>query len=317
MKVLGSAFYFGNQAEAVDARFEPFFHTLTSPTGCAWPVHRPFMEGHPFRRKLFLNELPDAWCGVVLSARATEFHHYVQQVGDVVNVIAQQTGPNPPVEVNFFCLRKDSGKGVYSNYYGSYAFGGFLADLWHSYRHFVDAAREAHLHGQPGLNDADDVREAAKPYSLHGKAQYAPLYSPQSFEQLVQLLHEVEEVRLTTYSVDTARDRPVKDRINNVHKVYRLKEGSQRLDRRLLDWIMSKKRGASRILSSGKTSFAGSVLGKRADGSELTIPFASALEDHLNFDYDEIGSFNVADIAANPCLAAMLAKVRSGVLFRP
>lgn len=318
MKVQGSAFFFGNEADAADAKFAPFFGSLLGqPATSEWPLHRPFIPGYAYRRRLFLNDLPDAWCGVVLSARATEFHHYVQQVGNVVNVVARATGPNAPVEVNFFCLRKDSMKGVYSNYYGSYAFGGFLNDLWASYRHFVQLARDARIQTLPDGTDGQDVDEAKRPYSLHGKAAYSPLFNPHSFEQLVRQLTQVSEVRMTTYSVDAPSDRPVSSRINNVHKVYRIEEGQQSMDSTLLNWILRKKRDATRLLRTGRSSFSGSVLGEKSDGESLTIPFTSTLDDHLSFEYDDIGSFNVTDLASNPCLAAMLAKLRSAVLFRP
>ncbi len=321
MKVLGSAFFFGNQAEAANAQFIPFFQSLAAlPPDNQWPPQRPFINGYPYRRRLFLNELNDAWCGVVLSGRATEFHHYVQQVGNVVNVVTQHVGPNPPVEVNFFCIRKDSYKGIYSNYYGSYAFNGFLNDVWGAYRHFVHQTRATHVAGLQAQNpdlDEDDIYEAELPYSLRGKAKYAPLYTPTAFENLIQQLNQVEEVRMTTYNIDAADDRPVGHRINNIHKVYRLEEGQQGMDRRLFNWILRKKRSATRLLKSGRTSFSGSVIGKTSDGSELTIPFAHSLEDHLNFDYDEIGNFNVANLAQNPCLVQMLLKVRGAVLFTP
>jgi len=318
MNVQGSAFYFGNQADATEAQLEPFFRSLTvQNTSSEWPLHRPFVEGYAYRRRLFCNESTDAWCGVVLSARATEFHHYVQQVGNVVTVVARETGPNAPVEVNFFCIRKDSNKGIYSNYYGSYAFGSFLSDLWASYRFFVEQAREAHIQSVRDKIDEDDLDEARKPYSLRGRAQYAPLYNPSSFEQLVRQLTEVAEVRLTTYSVDAPADQPVSNRINNVHKVYRLEEGHQSMDRTLLSWILKQKLAATRVLKSGTSSFSGSVLGTKADGESLTVPFTSALDDHLKFNYDNIGSFDVSALSTNPCLAEMLSKLRTAILFRP
>lgn len=318
MNVQGSAFYFGLQAEAQEAQFDPFFNSLTAlPPKTEWPLHRPFIEGYAYRRRLFCNAVKDGWCGVVLSARATEFHHYVQQVGNQVTVVARENGPNAPVEVNFFCIRKDSFKGIYSSYYGSYSFHSFLADLWGTYRQFVAEAREAHVRTLIGQGvEEEDIEDARKLYSMRGRAAYSPLYNPGSFEELVRQLNIISEVRLTTYAVDAKSDQPVSDRIHNVHKVYRLQDG-QRLDRTLFDWIINKKRAATRLLKTGKSSFSGSVLGTDADGDTLTIPFTSALDDHLKFNYDDIGSFDVADLASNPCLAEMLSKLRTAILFRP
>lgn len=318
MNVQGSAFYFGNEVDSPKAKFTQYFALLATqpPTG-EWPLHRPFLKGYAYRRRLFINELPDAWCGVILSARATEFHHYVKQVGNVVSVIARETGPDAPVEVNFFCIRKDSNKGIYSNYFGSYAFGGFLNDLWHTYRWFVQNELNECLRSLSRDASADEVAQVKDQFSLRARGVYAPIYNPKSFEELVRQLTEVDEVRLTTYNVDTPTDRPVSNRINNVHKVYRLEEGKRALDNKLYAWILKKKEGATRLLKRGGSSFSGSVLGTDRSGELMTIPFNSTLDDHLNFDYDKIGSFDATNLASNPCLAAMLSKLRSGVMFGP
>ena len=318
MKVQGSAFFFGYEADAVEASIGSYFDSLVNqPAKTEWPLHRPYVPGFAYRRRLFLNDLADCWGGVIISARATDFHHYVKQVGNTVKVVAQKTGPNAPVEVNFFCIRKDSGKGIYSNYHGSYAFGAFLADLWASYRSMVDAYKSVALNALAKDADKDEIASAKKPYSLRGKAEYSPLFNPKSFERLVKDLQEVEEVRLTTYSIDSPSDRPVGTRINNVHKVYRLVDGQTRLDQKLLNWIFKKKQGATRALKGGGSSFSGSVRGLLPSGEERTVPFGSAIDDQLNFEYDDIGSFDTRNLAANPCLAAMLSKLRSGVMFDP
>lgn len=315
MKVQGSAFFFGNEAEAPETKFGHFFHWLHGLQSAGeWPPHRPFIQGYAYRRRMFVNDLNDSWCGVLLSARATEFHHYVRQQGDTVTVEARSTGPNPPVEINFFCLRKDSHKGLYSHYYGSYAFGSFQADLWNAYRHYVEQQRAQALATPQEGEDNDAIRQR---FSLRGRAQYSALCNPNTFDQLVRELSAVFEVRLTTYSVDESSDRPVSDRIRNVHKVYRIEEGRQGVDRSLLSWISTKRNAAARELANGRTTFAGSVLGQDVNGEERTIPFGSLVDNQLDFDYDNIGSFNVQNLAANPCLEAMLSLVRQRRMFRP
>jgi hypothetical protein len=313
MKVQGSAFYFGQEADSPTAKFGPFFQWLQAqPAGTSWPPHKPFLPGYAYRREIFCNTLDDLYCGVVLSARATDFHHYINRSGKTVKVEARSVGANPPVEVNFFCLRRNTGKGLYSHYYGSYAFGNFLSDLWGGYRSFVEVERQTALAGITDEDEKDGVRSA---YSLHRRAQYSPLYNPRDFERLIRELTEVLEVRLTTYQVTAPGDQPVSNRISNVHSVYRLKD-AQRVDQQFIQWIKSKRQAATRALKSGKPSSSGSVLGVDSSGEEKTIFFESTMDDMLNFDYDNIGSFDVTNVAANPCLAAMIATVRSGVMFR-
>lgn len=260
---------------------------------------------------MFLNELADEWCGVVVSARTTQFHHFVKREGDVVTIEARDTEGDPPVEINFFCLRKDNWKGIYSHYYGSYAFNGYLWDLWSAYRYFAESKRNAALE----LLGGDDDGEIATLYSMRGKANTAPMFTPKAFQAMLAELSSVGEVRLTTYDINAKSDQPVAGRIRNIHHVFRLEEQHQHLDNKLRAWIMAKRESAKRVLANGKTSLSGSVLGFTPHGQPRTIMFGYNLEDQLDFDYDDIGTFNVATLHQNPCLAAMLAKLRNEAMF--
>jgi hypothetical protein len=314
MKVQGSPFFFGNQADPQAASFDHFFNWLQSlPPGSTWPPHVTHSAAFAYRREFFCNTLSDMYCGVILSARSTDFNHYINRTGNTVRVESRPVGANPPVEVNFFCLRKDSSKGLYSHYYGSYAFSSFLKDLWGGYRTFVEMKRDEAL---GVLTDPDDKSDVHDKYTLRNRAKYAPLYNPEDFDRLVRELTEVFEVRLTSYQVTAPEDTPVSNRISNVHQVYRLTD-HQHVDQPFLSWLRKKRDDASRILRSGRRSRSGSVLGIGPDGRERTIFFEDTLDDLLNFNYDDIGSFDVLNISANPCLAQMIATVRSSVMFRP
>lgn len=313
MKVQGSAFYFGNEVDAVDASFSSFFEWLKAAADDSqWPPHKAEAEEVSHRREMFLNELEDEWCGVIVSARTTQFHHYVKREGDVVTIEARDNEGDPPVEINFFCLRKDNWKGVYSHYYGSYAFNGFLWDLWSAYRYFVESKRDAAL----DLLGVDYDKEIVKAYSMRGKANTGPMFSPKAFQAMLSELSTVGEVRLTTYDIDATEDEPVAHRIRNIHHVFRLEEQHQHLDKKLKDWILEKREAAKRVLANGNTGMSGSVRGFTPHGEPRTIMFGYNLEDYLNFDYDEIGTFNVANLHQNPCLAAMLAKLRNQAMFK-
>jgi hypothetical protein len=314
MKVQGSPFYFGHQVRPAAAQFGPFFAWLqTLPQSTPWPPHVPHSSAFAYRRELFCNTLSDVFCGVILSARSTDFHHYINRNGSNIRVEAREIGSNPPVEVNFFCLRKDSCKGLYSHYHGSYSFGNFLSHLWGAYRLFVEQQRDLALRG---IEDDEDQAATRRLYSLRNRAKYAPIYNQENFEALVRQLTQLYEVRMTSYEVDAPSDAPVSNRIKNVHQVFRLVD-NQRADRALLDWLKQKRDAATRRLQSGRTAQSGSVVGVGTDGRERTIFFEDTLDDMLNFDYDDIGSFDVTNLSANPCLSAMIATVRRGVMFRP
>ena len=311
MKVQGSAFFFGSEVNASDAKFAPFLNWVMSVTaGSTWPAHRPHGPEFSHRREIFIKELNDSWCGVIISARTTDFHHFVRRQGNVITIEARPTAGNPPVEVNFFCMRKDSFKGIYSHYWGSYALNGFLWDLWKSYRHFVEERCTLAL---VGIDEPDVVK---REYSMRGKSNTSPLFSPKAFAAMVRQLSEVSEVRLTTYNIDGRDDQPVANRLRNVHKVYRLQEDHQRADKQLFRWIDEKRTTAMRYLKNGEPTVSGSVLGKDSSGLDLTVLFGNNLDNHLNFNYDDIGTFNVDAIDTNPCLVEMLAKLRDGIMFR-
>lgn len=318
MKVQGSAFFFGLEAEAAQAKFPGYFDLLAAGHGRdnEFPIHRPFVEGFAYRRRMFVNSIDDAWCGVVLSARASEFHHYVRKVGNVVEVVPRPNGPDAPVEINFFAIRKDTHKGIYSNYYGSYAFSLFLADLWHGYRFYVERCRDAHIAGLGNGLTKGELVEARMHFALSGRAKYSPLYNPGTFNDLLRELETVAELRMTTYQVDAPEDAPMGRRIHNLHKVYRVHEAQQTADLPMLRWIRSMRDRAIRPLANGRIIRSGSVIGKKPDGEPMTIPFESKMDDFLNFEYDDIGRFDVAKLSANDCIRQMLAKLRGELLFR-
>jgi hypothetical protein len=314
MRVQGSAFFFGDEVQAPTASFDEFFQWLASlDVGTEWPPHRPFVPGYPYRRRFLINIGRDYYCGVVLSERSAEHGHFVRQEGNVITVEARALGANKPVEINFFTLRKDSHKGIYSHYYGSYSFNGFLGDLWREYVRFVEV-RKARAVAAREPNESEEV--VGRPFSIRGKAKWSPLFNPRDFDALVRELDQLTEVRLTTYEVDGDDDAPASRDISNIHHVYRLKEGV-RPTRALLDWLRGKRDKSNRLLRSGRETFSGSVLGVSADGHEKTIGFGATLDDHLDYDYDQIGTFRSTELAQDPCVAAMIAKMRGELMFTP
>jgi hypothetical protein len=315
MNVNGSAFYFGDEALSQDVNFPAFFTWLKARLeDDQWPPQRINAPGYAYERKIYINDLADAWCGVILSGKTGQLDHYLQKVGLVHTVVAREREGEPPVELNFFCLRKDSHKGIYSHYHGSYSFGSFQRDLWGAYVHFVRAKKDEALALLPAGADKAQVKFTEKQYSLHKKALYSPLYNPGTFDDLVAGLTEVQEVRMTTYKIDGPTDRPMRDKIKNVHQVYRLSPAP--VTDAMKAWIRKKRKKATRVLKNDKSTFSGSVLGVNANGS-ISIPFTSTLDNQIDFKYDDIGDCNLTDIAANPCLAALFIKVRTAPLFRP
>jgi hypothetical protein len=320
MKIQGNAFHFAKEADASDAKFPDFFGWLNAQQASpsvTWPPHKIEAENTVYRRQLFVNVSADLYYGVVLSARKTEYQHFVDRTGGTIKIVTKHNGGNPPVEVNCFCVKRGNGKGIYTHYHGSYAFMSFLGDLWGSYRHFVK-----HQQGEAAGNvdgDADDyekkLKAVNKSYSLHKRAAWSPMFTPAGFDKLVGELNEVHEVRLTTYEAPSANDAPMNTRISSVHQTYRM-NGAQRVDSTFKTWLKHKKDAATRLLKSGKKSISGSVAGVDANNKERVIYFDENIENLMDYDYDAIGTFEVDNLIKNPCIDELVKLVRAGIMFR-
>ncbi len=312
--IRGSAFYFGDEVSASDSSFEHFFSWIQSQDyDMPWPYHVKLGPASEIRRQLYFGSNKKYWFGIFISARTSEFQHFVKREGDTVVIEARSTGGDPPVETNFFCLRKDSGKGIFSHYKGSYPFSQFLKDLWNCYRLFVSDNKKKQL----------DKPKRSKPkkrieteYSLQSKARYGPLFTPGTFEELVKRFSSIEEIRLTTFEVDVPEDQPVSGRIRNVHKVYRL-DPSEKVDSTLLNWIRSLRSKSARELCTGKVAYSGSVVGVEDGDSPLCVSFQNSMDDYLAYNYDELGTFEVDKIFKHPLIQRMVEQMSSGILFDP
>lgn len=310
LMVRGSALYFGNAVNSEHASL-PIFYRWIKEVGSE--VQWPFVqrEGEvEIKRRLFCGINDTHFFGVFLSARNAEYQHFIKREGDRIIVEAKSTDGNPPVEMNFFAIRLDSNKGLFSHYLGSYRFTNFLNDLWATYRNFVEMKKVEEL-AVVGEGNADAVN---KRYSLRGKASHSPLYTPGTFENLIERLSTMSEVRMTTYEVDGPADQPVANKLKSVHKVYRLEE--MQVDAGARGWLNGLRSKTLRRLASGKIVHSGSVLGEDIHGREMNINFENTLEDYLECKYDDIGTFDVSNLANHEIIAEMIAKMNEGILFR-
>jgi len=319
MNIQGNAYFFGDESDAPNSKFEHYFEWLkqrqNSPS-LTWPAHKVESEKIVYKRELFVNVSNDLFYGVVLSARKTHYQHYVTRSGSSVKVETRDVGKNPPVEVNCFCLKRSSNKGIYTHYYGSYAFKAFLGDLWNSYRYFVKeqlSKAESKLDGDSDSFD-EDQKNLHSLYSMRGKANWNAIFSPDAFAALVKKLHVVQEVRLTTYELEAPSDAPMKRRVSNVHQTYRM-NGAQTIDTSFMSWLKDKMESATRLTKKGKKSVSGSVVGENASGEEKTIFFDENIENLIDYKYDDIGTFDTANLAVNPCIELLIKKVRSEAKF--
>lgn len=311
LTVRGSAFYFGEAADSERAALPTFYQWIKN-KGAA--IQWPFVvrEGDvEIKRRIYCNVTATHFYGIFLSARNAEFQHFIRQEAGRVIVEARSTAGNPPVEMNFFAIRRDSSKGLFSHYIGSYRFQQFMSDLWATYQHFVQMKLAEEIAGL----DERAAKEVRKRYSLRGKCMYSPLYTPGTFGDLVEQLGTMSELRMTTYAVDEQADRPVMDALKSVHRVYRFEE--LRVDAGIRGWLRERRLDTLHQLASGRSVYNGSVIGAHNDGSPFNIDFENTLEDFLSCEYDNIGTFELANLADHRIIRDMINALDGNILFRP
>lgn len=312
LTIKGSAFFFGCEADSSKVTFNNYFRWLKDVGSDAqWPFI-PRDDDPEIKRTLFCDMDADHFFGVFLSARNAEYQHFVKREGNRVIVEARSTQGDPPVEMNFFCLRRDSNKGIYSHYLGSYRFQQFLHDLWISYKEFVKQQKEDHL---ANLVEGETKGQIAPQYSVRDRRRYALLYTPGTFAQLLNRLDVVREVRATSYSVDAPEDQPVSNKLKSIHKVYRLDEIPA--DQGIKQWLTRLRQKSARRLQSGTTTHSGCVIGAEANGADLALSFENTMEDYLEYDYDALGTFDVNAIKQHTIVKAMLDQMSGSLLFAP
>lgn len=312
LTIKGAPFFFGTEVESERASFDNFYNWLTTQGADAqWPyIHR---DGEvEIRHNLYCDIDDTHFFGVFLSARNTEFRHFVRREGDRVIVEARSTQGNPPVEMNFFCIRRDCNKGLFAHYIGSYRFQKFLHDLWMTYKEFVKQQKDLHLNN---LEEDETQARVRSQYSLRDRKHISPLYTPGTFAQLLDRLDVVDEVRFTTYEVDSPNDEPVSNKLKSVHKVYRLEE--QPVNSGVKQWLRDIRSSTAKRLQSGHTSHSGSVVGKEASGADLMVSFENTMEDYLEYDYDALGTFEVNNIKNHTLVREMVSQMNSNLLFAP
>lgn len=311
LTVRGSAFYFGEAVDSERGALPAFYQWIRSMgSATQWPfvVRQGEVE---IKRRIYCNLTDTHFYGIFLSARSTEFQHFIRQEAGRVIVEARSTAGNPPVEMNFFAIRLDSNKGLFSHYIGSYRFQQFMRDLWASYQYFVQMKLAEEITGL----DERSANSVKSRYSLRGKCMYSPLYTPGTFGDLLNQLGTMSELRMTTYTVDEAADRPVSNAIKSVHSVYRFNE--VRVDAGIRGWLRERRSDTLHQLASGRTAYNGSVIGLRNDGSPFSIDFEHTLEDFLSCEYDDIGTFELASLVNHRIIRDMVNALNGNVLFRP
>ncbi|XOB63882.1 hypothetical protein ACMC5R_07225 [Deferribacteres bacterium DY0037] len=309
--IKGSSFYFNTGLQEKSVSILNFFDWLKNIDNVDrdWPYYK-LEKNPPFTRRLYLNDNDKHIVGLIISSKTNIFHHFVKKdENGKVTIEAKPVEGNPPVEINFFCIRKDSMKGIYSHYISSYAFNRFLSELWKTYLEFVKQKKiEA--------EQADTEENVKKRFPVKGIKNYGPLFTPGEFAVLIGKLQTISEVRATTYELEGADkdNSSLTNNLKSVHQVFRL-EGQA--DQAIFKWLKELRSKTARKLKSGKTVYAGSAVGTTEDDQEITISFTDTMDDYLGFDYDDLGTFDTENLLSHKLVKEMIKQMDEKIVFEP
>ena len=248
-------------------------------------------------RRLFCTIDAAHWCGVVVSTRTDRHQLFPREEGGRLLIDVRPVDGQRPVEANFFCVRCDTWKGLFSYYRGSYSLqNGFLADVWRGYRTFLRLNRPLRHDGSWSPGDSGSV-----------------LYTREGFRRLIESLDELHMVRVTSYRMLTSDDQPVSNDIRSVLRQYRLVH--RRPSRQIIDWILGLRDDSRRVTKRGDSREHGAVDGLNEHKLPVTIDFHNSMQDYLRMTHDDIGPVDTSSLADNPIIARLRERIHAEALF--
>ncbi|MDU9047255.1 MAG: hypothetical protein Q3M30_00280 [Candidatus Electrothrix sp. Rat3] len=328
LNIKGGSFYFGKEVDAEDASFLKYFDWLSTRnnTEKQWPYFVDKDESSTEKKtdsgdsddevnkpneikKIYVYSSEKYWYGLVISGKTNQFQHTLGDDDGKLVIKAKEISGKPPVELNFFCIRKNSGKGIYSHYVGSYPFRIFISDLWGSYRFFVSMQKDKALLEQQGSKS-----KIKKSYSVSKKCLAGPLYTPQSFERLLVDLKYIDKLCLTTYEIDSEEDQAVVDALTSKRTIYRFNK-EHLIDKTIKNWVTAIRLKTKLVLKDNKVKYHGALYGYNNSSNRVSIDFDKTLENFLEYDYDKIGTIELEKLFDHEILQLMISSLESEEIF--
>lgn len=303
LKVKGSAFIFGEEVEAEDASISKF---------CEWLKEYDHKEQWPYKkggykqeeiqikRNLYCNCNDNFFYGVFISAKNSDYQHYVKEENGKITVEKLEIGKDNKrtVELNFFCMERTvkEVRGIYSHYLGAYSLGKYLHDMWMAYKYFVDIKKSK--------------SDSKKEYSTRKKNKVSPMYTNEEFEALLKTLKTVTAVRARVSQTDNDSMAFETGVLSSVYHEYKFKTKTP-----LTDVITKSICTIKNKISSNKKRNSGTVTGKNNDGEDVIIGFEYTTKDYLGFEYDDLITFDISALDEYIVINEMIKKLEDKTLF--
>lgn len=310
-KLKGTAFIFGNQVEAQEASFTNFAN---------WLIDKSKKEHNwPFGSKssntiAVIQKYRDYLIGLLCPEKGNKFYHSKKFVNGKLSLAPSDMGDDA-TEINFFSIRLDNFKGLYSYYSGSHSLSAFLDDLWKSYTEFVREKREVAEKGLDQNLPKKKKEEFLKDYSLYSKSKYSVLMTEDEFETFVKQFNRLEEVRITTLKADSSDDLPIKGIMKQCSKKYLFVDTP--ISNKIIGWLVRKYLESKYLDKKGKEKYTnGRITGYDKNNHRIFFDFNRNTKDYLDFDYDDIGSVDASNLQNHEVIKKMIENLEQNIIFR-
>ena len=312
INIKGGSFTFAKEVDAQDASFGCYFKWLYELNGneqLNWPYSKENGKNENEIKELYVYNNEMFWYGLIISGNKKMVQHKRIRDNGKIIIKEEKIKEEPSVELNFFCIRRDSGKGIFSYYRGSYQFGQFIKDLWGTYRTFVKNKKNA-----AKLERKLTKNQLNEQYSLYKKNKSSPLYTPETYKELVKRLEYVDEVRFSTYECDDEEDVAVSDILKSKYVKYKFVKDVPILEK-TKDWLVKLRYKSKKVNDRHKVKYNGRIKGFDSYNNPLDFNFDSTMADHLDYDYDKIGDIDIENLINHEIIELIIARLEDAPLF--
>lgn len=312
-KLKGNAFVFGQPADAEECSFQNFADWLVdnSLKNKLWPFGSNSAE-----TTAIIKKIGNFVIGLLCPGKSNKYYHSKEVVGGKLELKPNNMGDDA-TEMNFFCIRLDNFKGIYSYYAGSQGLSVFLDGLWKSYASFVTEAKERKVTELSSDNSLTQKKqkEILKNYSLITKKQYSLLMADDEYESFIKHFHRLEEVRITTNNVISNDETAIKGIMKQC--VHKYTFWATPINSKIFKWLLKIYQNSIYKDKNDKIKHNnGRVTGYDDQNQKLFFDFNKNTKDYLDYDYDEIGVVDTENLENHAIIRKMIENLEQNVIFR-
>lgn len=187
-------FEFATQVSDPEADLGAFLNWLDLQSGQLWPISKNSSRGIVIHCKT--DNIKNIWYGAIVS-RSLLQDIYSQQGGQFIKMNI------PPGSVlNFFAMRRDSFRGLYSQYHGTISISNFIDGLYKDYHSFVHAKKAEAIRNLGALEEKQELKAEKilnKRFAFRGKKKQGILQDKTNFRNELENIASLNKVSFSLY----------------------------------------------------------------------------------------------------------------------